>query len=504
MWMEPDELPESLSFLTFNAGLLEYRLCGIKLYQNPPYTAHRLLQIPSAIRNINADIVALQEVFDSKHSDYLIESLLPMYPFYARETKHNRNKSRGILRWRPLSIIQNKLALHNGLLVLSKYPILHAKFTCFNDVTLIEKWLVNKGMLEVSIDLPGMKNSPLTLFNIHMASGAVNPESEIIEHLRNKEIEQLLDACDRAIRRGEIPMIIGDLNAAPTCCGSNYQCFTDRGWRDCFNVIDKESHFPTKSHPHYVVSFNSDNSTIRDSSTLLNNDLYDDIEKDNNANTNTNEGIGNSKNNIKHSNSDYGNYIKLDIDLTPVVTQDASSPSILQEETNDVAVVNKLVSSFAVARAAVEAAKRGFTTSCSPNSSNIEVVSATPNVGVDGDDSFVNSPDSYSVQPYILNSNKHNLEATEPSDFTWDPNNPLNTIGPHSSCHGQRCDHIFLPPIHFAKLFSLYKPYRSRIILKEPRVLVDGWCFGCVGSNVLVTLSDHYGFYVELKKIKSL
>eukprot|EP01068_Selenidium_serpulae_P020420 Selendium_serpulae@DN8458_c0_g1_i1.p2 len=31
--------------------------------------------------------------------------------------------------------------------------------------------------------------------------------------------------------------------------------------------------------------------------------------------------------------------------------------------------------------------------------------------------------------------------------FTWDPRNPLNTIGPHAGCHGSRCDHIFLPPL---------------------------------------------------------
>eukprot|EP00923_Selenidium_pygospionis_P045432 GHVN01078457.1.p1 GENE.GHVN01078457.1~~GHVN01078457.1.p1 ORF type:complete len:658 (-),score=177.27 GHVN01078457.1:944-2848(-) len=32
-------------------------------------------------------------------------------------------------------------------------------------------------------------------------------------------------------------------------------------------------------------------------------------------------------------------------------------------------------------------------------------------------------------------------------EFTWDPRNPLNTIGPHAGCHGSRCDHIFLPPL---------------------------------------------------------
>lgn len=36
-------------------------------------------------------------------------------------------------------------------------------------------------------------------------------------------------------------------------------------------------------------------------------------------------------------------------------------------------------------------------------------------------------------------------KLTDGPAFTWDPANYLNTIGPHSSCPGQRCDHLFIP-----------------------------------------------------------
>ncbi|KAK6588069.1 sphingomyelinase C precursor [Cryptosporidium xiaoi] len=498
MWVEEDGLPDQISFLTFNAGLLEYRLCGVKLYQNPPYTAHRLLQIPSALRGINADIIALQEVFDEKHSDYIIESLQPLYPYFARESKQENSRQKGLKRWQPISLIRNQLALHNGLLVLSKYPILAAKFTCFSDVTLIEEWFIGKGMLEVSIEIPGMESSPLTLFNIHMASGAVNPESETVESLRNKEIEQLLSACDYAIRRGEIPIIIGDLNAAPNCCGSNYQYFIDRGWRDCFEYIKSEFRDSTSASSKINSQNNlrSVESELRERTYIDMDDLYDDescFSKD--SATHREE----QREEYEHrSNSSLESYsTRIEVDTTPMINIKNLSMKGLNKGNDDVAVVNKLVSSFAVARAAVEAAKKGFT-SCSPESTVIEVVPTSK--AFTNQNKLTEFQDEYSIKPYLPGNIEYCSGSCFSCDFTWDPNNPLNVIGPHSGCHGQRCDHIFLPPAHLSKKLAFFEPKKSSIILREPRVLVDGWCFGCVGSAVLVTLSDHYGVYVELKK----
>eukprot|EP00923_Selenidium_pygospionis_P024073 GHVN01041803.1.p1 GENE.GHVN01041803.1~~GHVN01041803.1.p1 ORF type:complete len:126 (+),score=24.83 GHVN01041803.1:415-792(+) len=37
---------DRMSLVTWNAGLLDYRLCGCTLYQNPPFTELRLAHIP--------------------------------------------------------------------------------------------------------------------------------------------------------------------------------------------------------------------------------------------------------------------------------------------------------------------------------------------------------------------------------------------------------------------------------------------------------------------------
>lgn len=41
---------DELSLLSFNAGLLEYKLCGIRVYQNPPFTQRRLHHIPCKVK----------------------------------------------------------------------------------------------------------------------------------------------------------------------------------------------------------------------------------------------------------------------------------------------------------------------------------------------------------------------------------------------------------------------------------------------------------------------
>lgn len=35
-----------LTVLSFNAGLLEYKLCGMRVYSNPPFTQRRLVHMP--------------------------------------------------------------------------------------------------------------------------------------------------------------------------------------------------------------------------------------------------------------------------------------------------------------------------------------------------------------------------------------------------------------------------------------------------------------------------
>lgn len=94
-------------------------------------------------------------------------------------------------------------------------------------------------MMSIPLKPFPLNSSAVTFLNIHLASGAVDPESEALEAVRNDEIHQALDVCTAASNRGEIPVIIGDLNAAPNLSPSNYRIFLEHGWRDSFLLAVK-------------------------------------------------------------------------------------------------------------------------------------------------------------------------------------------------------------------------------------------------------------------------
>jgi endonuclease/exonuclease/phosphatase family metal-dependent hydrolase len=69
--------------------------------------------------------------------------------------------------------------------------------------------------------------------------------------------------------------------------------------------------------------------------------------------------------------------------------------------------------------------------------------------------------------------------------MTWDPANPLNSVGPHAKSPPQRCDHIFIH--HTAGLISS----SAEMMYTEATIET---------ANGLTTLSDHYGLQVHLQE----
>lgn len=149
------------------------------------------------------------------------------------------------------------------------------------------------------------------------------------------------------------------------------------------------------------------------------------------------------------------------------------------------------------------------------------------------------------------------------NEITWDPLNPLNIIGPHSSCIGLRCDYIFFPSInktiwnrwfdknknnkYFAEEIEtnvepqlnsennkFYEQYnfplctnnnneldilkcyfikRAKILFNKPYVIINSnynskhlscYFFGVKTNNInFVTLSDHYAIQIDLQLKKN-
>jgi endonuclease/exonuclease/phosphatase family metal-dependent hydrolase len=76
--------------------------------------------------------------------------------------------------------------------------------------------------------------------------------------------------------------------------------------------------------------------------------------------------------------------------------------------------------------------------------------------------------------------------------FSWDPENYLNQIGPHSECPGQRCDHILLQRGYELDQWEVTE---AQMVFTERFVEIGK-------REVLSTLSDHHGLVVTLQNKK--
>lgn len=136
----------------------------------------------AAIAAMDADVIALQEVWDD-------DSRLPLLA-----TGHHAAWCRS----------PQGLMGQNGLLTLSRHPVLSAENLCFHAASGIEA-LIGKGALRTRLALPG--GCTLTVWNVHMQSGTDNAR------VRRAQIVQLA-AWIGAESDGQ-RLVLGDFNCGP-------------------------------------------------------------------------------------------------------------------------------------------------------------------------------------------------------------------------------------------------------------------------------------------------
>lgn len=176
-----------MKFLTINVGLLDYTLFGLTLFSNPSYSDQRVRVIPSEIRKIDADIVAIQECYHEHHVRFLFHSLQYMYPYMAR--KDGRSKF-------------DFLRLHNGLLVFSKHEITRTELLSHEKKDRFEWWFADKSTLIVHI-------GSISIFNVHLTAGGINPESDQANLNRESSLFQILHIAEKYKDTGSTPVLMG-------------------------------------------------------------------------------------------------------------------------------------------------------------------------------------------------------------------------------------------------------------------------------------------------------
>ncbi len=169
----------SLTLVTYNIWGLPSWMTGAPSGRYP--------RIARALERLDPDIILLQEAWTSK----------------ARKAAPASG------RWSVARAAgQHTFFQQNGLVTLSKFPIIGGEFYPFSRAAFPDRF-VNKGVMKVTVQLPGGRL--LNIWNVHMQEGG-RPE------LRLSQIRELVSHVEAA-EDGQIADLVGgDFNCTPESC----------------------------------------------------------------------------------------------------------------------------------------------------------------------------------------------------------------------------------------------------------------------------------------------
>ena len=215
-----------LKIITFDAGLLDLRIVGRTMYKPTEYIDQRAKLIPQQLLTRNADIIALQEVYEKKHIDFFISKLKKEYPYYF--FKHN-----------------SYFKLNNGLMIFSKFPFVSTKGESQNEKGPIDElFIADRGLLSAVIKLDN--NTNIDIVNLHATSGGTlnKQDSDSINIKRQKQIEKALELAIES--NTEFQIIVGDINAGPSISKINYAYLLENDFTDAYGEYSKVNNLNAK------------------------------------------------------------------------------------------------------------------------------------------------------------------------------------------------------------------------------------------------------------------
>src|SRR5262245_41489897 len=217
IYVEHNGRLSTIRLLTLNLGLLQFPLRGSWRIMAISGNEERLGGAPAMLSALNADIIALQEVYSIAHRQFLVQSLAGSHPFIAKSPPSH---------W----------LVGNGLMLFSRFPILKSTFTPCRGAPLWTGVFWKQGFLVVDVNLPVI--SETRLINVHLAPSLPfgDPASAASAKNRSREIDQLLSA---ATDENRAAILVGDFNTSEKIYPECYGRFIQAGYRDTFVLVNK-------------------------------------------------------------------------------------------------------------------------------------------------------------------------------------------------------------------------------------------------------------------------
>jgi endonuclease/exonuclease/phosphatase family metal-dependent hydrolase len=209
-------MDNALSIFTFNTGLVRIEMFGKKLIEPMPHVNERAEMLPQAISSQRADVVALQEIYDTRDQENVIQSLQGTYPFVVT------------------SGIHRAVGMNDGLMILSRFPITECGFQAYRKNLLDDHLFTLKGVLWVNIDTP--ENGRIRLTNTHTVAGGLfrHPENPSMDAVRAEQFTQLHGLIQHG--NADHRIAVGDFNAGPEASPGNYEWLLSKGYADTYAV----------------------------------------------------------------------------------------------------------------------------------------------------------------------------------------------------------------------------------------------------------------------------
>jgi endonuclease/exonuclease/phosphatase family metal-dependent hydrolase len=209
-------MQKAIRVCTLNVGMPQVSVFGRRL-EPVPCVNERLALLPDFIRSLRADVVFLQELFHARHRQVLMDRLGEVYP---HATFHDD---------------AGALSLSNGLLCLSRFPLVDARFTPFADRCWEERLFVSKGFQDFGIQVGC---DVIKVAHTHLTAGGFfsHPEQKKYDAIRTNQIRQMLQQFSLS----ELGLVVGDFNTGPEVSVLNYQQLT-AGLHDVFHgALERE------------------------------------------------------------------------------------------------------------------------------------------------------------------------------------------------------------------------------------------------------------------------